>query len=1632
MGGGARRWRRGRGAVIAVPLVLGMLGAGPAPAADALVDASGAAVPNTDIGAPTAQLQGPVEIFQRLATPASPGDDDPQALAALGSPSTPEDDLAAALDDLADAADVEAAEAARRRALDILEGNPVPNAAYSGIPLLNWNAPAKVKAVPPGGTVTVKVVRYGEHVLTDTSLLRFDDPAQPFRIRYRVAELGTVFGGQLTPAPLLEDGSERIGGVHSVTLPLALGPMRTGTQESSRFHPGGAPEQTRQALQDITVRMPPAGMTDAILDPNLRPGWGALATPESFAVLRRATPDRLSTLADSFGFTGDAPTPAEVRGAIGVLGDAAPEKRIWTDLQALDPGDAGFLTAATAVGRDDRSLVAEMRVRTQIPAGIDVDPTADVVVTLLNDEAYVSRRMMRVPRGGSLQVQAVNADGFTHQLEAVDLHDRARAFGPLDWGQFAWDPLPLGASATLAPGASRTYTLAPDAGSFAIWLGDGDSGDQASVVVGLDRGPRVDTLRFDRDFDFALHGAFDADGTLWVTMPGSDSIARIVPAADLSASNVAVFPLPGGAHDPTSPVPALGPLDIAVDGRGILWATLAAGNAIARIDPSLVRAGTDRGITIYPLAPCPTECPPPFPPPPVPAPPTRAPTQMAVMEDAGGNSVVWFTEMNANRIGVLRVAPDGTQVNRVDYRCLCAAPKGIGLAADGDIWFSEELSNQLGQLTLDPTQPFVASLARVRHYPIPSSVDNPVPGIGVVRTSAPHAIVIDPLGRVWFTEEATGKVGYLDPGLADAGTSAGITEFDVPDNEFGGIANPADIAVDRGGTVYFTDEYGDVIRSVTVDGMGRSWRPVARNSLTDKPMVAPDGDLWFLEPGATLLTRISGITDGANLPARPPLFRVDTDADTVVGTRLGGSTSIDVAVFRGGPIGEGGTEVAHANGVPLVDGGITVGGGATPWAGEASDPLRPGDLVRVAPRGAYPRAPFSFPVARLDARVLPDGSLSGHALDAADAAPLAERVHLSYPGGEGDAPVDPADGSFSLSLADPLDPAGASGTVAWTGATVAVVYRTTTAFGPPPPDTDPPVASGAADVDAISPNGDGRNDALHVSASFSETTRWTLEILDGSTVFASSSGRGAAMSETWAGTSVTGAVADGAYAWRLSGADLAGNAMAPLEGTVVVDTRAPAAPTIDAGPPDPSSDPTPTFAFSSAEAGLSYECSLTVGPATFAPCTSPKSYASRPDGSYTFSVRATDDAGNTGAAASAPLRIDTVGPAASIDASPPSRTNDPSPTFAFSAAERGAAFECSLAAGSIPSFAPCSSPTTFAAVADGVYTFAVRARDALGNAGPAVDAAFVVDTAAPTASASPPGGAFDRGISVSLTSSEPGEIRYTTDGSSPTIASSVYTGPLAIAATTTVRFLAVDRAGNASPPRSETFTIDAIAPVARAPVQSIVRGAVLKGESIVTSLEWSGADAGTGISGFRLQESTDGGSSWSDVVIPPGATRIKRALLIGTPHRFRVRAEDEAGNLSAWAAGPEFRAAITQERSSSVSFAGSWATTSSSAASGGALRWASAAGARATYSFSGRNVAWIGSPGPNRGRAEVWLDGAKMATVDLYSSSARDRVVVFTTRCPAGAHDLQVRVLGRHDPASTGNRVDVDAFAAIA
>src|SRR4029077_6479330 len=101
------------------------------------------------------------------------------------------------------------------------------------------------------------------------------------------------------------------------------------------------------------------------------------------------------------------------------------------------------------------------------------------------------------------------------------------------------------------------------------------------------------------------------------------------------------------------------------------------------------------------------------------------------------------------------------------------------------------------------------------------------------------------------------------------------------------------------------------------------------------------------------------------------------------------------------------------------------------------------------------------------------------------------------------------------------------------------------------------------------------------------------------------------------------------------------------------------------------------------------------------------------EGVHTFTVRATDAAGNAGSA-SRGWTIDTTPPSVSVTSGPADPTNATSASFAFTASD--GQVQCRIDGGS---FASCSSPASFTGLGEGVHTFTVRATDAARNAGSA-------------------------------------------------------------------------------------------------------------------------------------------------------------------------------------------------------------------------------------------------------------------------------------------------------------------------
>jgi hypothetical protein len=162
--------------------------------------------------------------------------------------------------------------------------------------------------------------------------------------------------------------------------------------------------------------------------------------------------------------------------------------------------------------------------------------------------------------------------------------------------------------------------------------------------------------------------------------------------------------------------------------------------------------------------------------------------------------------------------------------------------------------------------------------------------------------------------------------------------------------------------------------------------------------------------------------------------------------------------------------------------------------------------------------------------------------------------------------------------------------------------------------------------------------------------------------------------------------------------------------------------TVDLTPPDTTLTGKPatltnsqnaTFTFSSADATATFRCSLNGAAATA--CTSPSNFTGLTDATRTFTVYATDPAGNTDTTPeSVTWTIDTIPPDTTLTA-PANLLRARSPVFKLGASEAGDTFECRLA---VDPFAACTSPVTIGPLQDGDRRFVVRAVDAAGNADP--------------------------------------------------------------------------------------------------------------------------------------------------------------------------------------------------------------------------------------------------------------------------------------------------------------------------
>jgi streptogramin lyase len=206
-------------------------------------------------------------------------------------------------------------------------------------------------------------------------------------------------------------------------------------------------------------------------------------------------------------------------------------------------------------------------------------------------------------------------------------------------------------------------------------------------------------------------------------------------------------------------------------------------------------------------------------------------------------------------------------------------PFGITSGPDGNLWFTESISNKIGRITIAGVY---------SEFSVPSA------------NSFPFLIIAGPDGNLWFTEMLSNKIGRITPAGA-------ITEFTIPTT----VTFPAAITVGPDGNLWFIEGGRHNIGRITTNGVITEFL-VPTNAEANGITAGPDANIWFTAPGVIDRRTAAGVITGFSLPAL-------TGADAITSGPDGNLWYLDQASSKIGRMTTGGVITIFA--IPSPDQG---------------------------------------------------------------------------------------------------------------------------------------------------------------------------------------------------------------------------------------------------------------------------------------------------------------------------------------------------------------------------------------------------------------------------------------------------------------------------------------------------------------------------------------------------------------------------------------------------------------------------------------------------------------------------------------------------------------------------------------
>ncbi|UTB32334.1 MAG: PQQ-binding-like beta-propeller repeat protein [Methanobacterium sp. ERen5] len=201
------------------------------------------------------------------------------------------------------------------------------------------------------------------------------------------------------------------------------------------------------------------------------------------------------------------------------------------------------------------------------------------------------------------------------------------------------------------------------------------------------------------------------------------------------------------------------------------------------------------------------------------------------------------------------------------------------------------------------------------------------------------------------------------------------------------------------------------------------------------------------------------------------------------------------------------------------------------------------------------------------------------------------------------------------------------------------------------------------------------------------------------------------------------------------------------------------------------------------------------------------------------------------------------------------------------------------------------------------------AKDLAGHTSPLYTETYIIDTIPPSANASLNSGLFKTNKIVTLSMNEKGTIYYTLNSTTPTITRTKYTGPITLTSTTTLKYIAIDLAGNTSPVYTQKYTIDKIPPKVTVTKPANKKTNVSKTSSITIKFS-ENIKASTNINKITIKNSkgktitlkktlkgntltiktaSKSAKTWYTVTIPTGSVKDTAGNTLTKPYSFKFK-----------------------------------------------------------------------------------------------------------------------------------------------